>query len=179
MEALLWTLFGLTALVALIVIVALFIVVRTVRRSSRVVPEVRGPAPLSWQASVRRPARLHRRLQQSVSSVRLALDASTTSLDLQSLVAELESHACALDEQLVLAARAPSAQRGRLLNELDGESAALSEAARRIIQLARQPDGGQRAIDRIADRLDALDAALHELDGQPMPRLPRPQSDSA
>lgn len=162
-ETVLWTIFGFTALVALLVSLAVVLAIRAARRANRVVPEVASQAPLAWQASFRHHARLHRQLQATVSAVRAAQRSSTTELDLKPLVAELESHACTLDDQLAVAARAPTGQRVILLRELDEECQALSDAGRRIIALSTQATTGRSSLQLVSERLDALDAALAEL----------------
>lgn len=165
-ETLLWSLFAVTAVMALITCIVVALMIRAVRRSVRVVPEVPSKAPVSWQASIRHHARLHRQLQATVGSVRLALESSVSELQLRPLARELEAHACALDDQLAVAARSPSPARGRMLRELDGECRALTEAARRIIALSSESAVARSGVARVTERLDALDAALAELDGR-------------
>lgn len=164
-----WTLFGVTALMAIVTVLVVLMAIRAVRRSVRVVPEVPTQAPLAWRASVRHHARLHRQLQATVASVRMSLATSTTDLQLGPLARELEAHAVAIDDQLVVAARAPAAQRVRMLRELEGECSALTEAGRRIIALGNQRGAGAAGIEAVTERLDALDAALRELDERPAP----------
>lgn len=168
-EAFLWTVFAVTTLMAIITVVVVLLTIRAVRRSVRVVPEVRSAAPLAWRASVRLHARLHRQLQATVAAVRLALATSDSALQLRPLAQELEAHACTLDDQLVVAARAPAPQRTKMLDELQGECAALTDAGRRIIALCSQRELSTARLASVTDRLDALDAALAELDDQPAP----------
>lgn len=177
MEVFFWTLFGITVLMAIVTVLVVLLAIRTVRRSVRVVPEIRTRAPVSWRASIRQHARLHRQLQATVASVRLALDTSGSALQLAPLARELEAHACAIDDQLVIAARAPAAERARMLRELEGECTALIDAGRRIISLSAQREPGRPGLAAVTERLDALDAALRELDERPAPtraKLPRP-----
>ena len=164
METLLWTLFGITAVMAGITVVMVLFAIRAVRRSIRVVPDVPTRAPVAWRASLRHHARLHRQLQATVTSVRAALATSRSDLELRPLALELESHACALDDQLVVASRAPANQRARMLRELDAECSSLSEAGSRIIGLCREHDISRTGLTGVIERLDALDAALAELD---------------
>lgn len=175
MEAFLWTLFGITAAMAIITVVVIALAIRAVRRSVRVVPEVPTHAPLAWRASIRHHARLHRQLQATVASVRIALRTSSSELQLRPLAQELEVHACTLDEQLVVAARAPGPHRTRMLQELDAECQAVSDAGRRIVSLSTEKNLGRSGLNAVTERLDALDAALAELDDRPArtsPTLP-------
>lgn len=168
-EAFLWTLFGLTAVMAVVTVLVVLLAIRAVRRSARVVPEVPTRAPVAWRASIRHHARLHRQLQATVAAVRASIDTSSSSLQLAPLAKELEAHAVSLDDQLVVAARAPSGPRARMLRELDAECQALSDAGRRIIALSSQGDVRAHRLDAVTERLDALDAALRELDERPVP----------
>src|SRR5215212_3012644 len=105
--------------------VATALVVRWVQRHNRVDPRVRTAAPVAWLYSMRPAARLHRRLRKSVACARAALDAGLERgapwSTLVELSGEVADRAVAIDRELVVVHRAPTASRRRLLRELTAE----------------------------------------------------------
>jgi hypothetical protein len=143
-------------------------VVHRLRVRNRVVRSVRSPAPLRWLVSPRWAARLHRRLQATVDVAHLAQrHRETLGLGLDDVVAELASRAVELDRQLVIADHAPRGVRVRLLRELSAEVRELEAIAERTVRMARAFAGdrpSERGLGPVRERLDALEAAIRELD---------------
>ena len=151
--------------------VALGLALWRLGRRNRLHPATPTPAPITWLVSPQRPARLHRRLQAAVvtanhrepaRSRRRGRKAPTTSVD--DLVQELVREAAAVDQQLVVAARAPRRVRVRLLGVCDPQVAQIERVAARLAVLASadaRPAGA--AIAALEDRLDALEAARQEI----------------
>src|SRR3954469_5533622 len=159
--------------VALLVVsaVATALVVRWVQRHNRVDPRVRTAAPAVWLYSMRPAARLHRRLRRSVWCARAALDAGMERGapwgTLVELSGEVADRAVAIDRELVVVHRAPTASRRRLLRELADEVNEVEALNERVIRLAggrfALPGLPVPAVDPVRERLDALDLALQEL----------------
>lgn len=157
--------FGMIAMVVGLLLYA----IRRLHLHSRVVPSVRSSAPLHWLVSPRRAARLHRRLRASVQAAHLAQrHRETIGLGLDDVVVELSNRAVDLDRQLVVCNRAPAAPRSRMLRELTAEVRELESIAERTVRLGRAWAGdrpSERGLGPVRDRLDALEAAVRELDG--------------
>ncbi|MGI8686556.1 MAG: hypothetical protein ACR2MO_15950 [Acidimicrobiales bacterium] len=167
MQGFLLTLAALAVLVAVTVLATLGFAVRAVRRRNRVSPKVPTAAPVSWLWSPRMGARLHRHLARTVGAARACLAAQAGGLSFADLVADLETHACAIDGQLVLADRAPQPGRSRLLRELQAEVAQVDALTERIIRMSRAWSGAAPSGSGLAsvnERIDALEAALVDLD---------------
>ena len=111
---------GISALVVLVTVAAAVgYAIHRLRRRNRVSPRRRTLAPINWLWSFRPTARLHRRLRAAVLTSRAALrvghDGHQPWPALVELAADVEQQACAIDERLVLAARAPVALRRKLV----------------------------------------------------------------
>lgn len=154
--------------VATVVAVVHALVVR-----NRVVPARRSSAPLSWLVSPAGAARLHRRLRAAMAAAHTALaNPRTLGLGLVEVVGQLRERALELDDQLVLAARAPLATRSRMLHELRGEVLEVEELAVRVIRLSRDAGPDARVgLAAVRERIELLESALGELDGLEV-RLP-------
>jgi hypothetical protein len=160
-------------LLALVLVVLLFaggcvasvaLLLHALAVRNRVVQGHRSPAPLRWLVAPEPAARLHRRLQRAVALT----DAAQGDLGLDDVVGQLRERALELDEQLVLAGRAPKVARRRLLRELQAEVAELERLAERTVRMSRAWAGGspsERGLAAVRERLELLEAALHELDG--------------
>lgn len=131
------------------------------RRRNRVDPRIATHAPLWWLWSVGRCARLHRRLRSAVAHARLRPTARR-----DTLVAGLTAYACALDQRLVFAGRAPLAIRVTLLGPLAAEVVQVEHLAARLSGAVsgQMPGPAPRGLEAIAERLDALEAARRDLD---------------
>jgi hypothetical protein len=155
-------------LVAVMVFVAGMIALawRRLQRRNRVSPRIPSRAPLDWLWSWSLPARLHRHLARTVAAARGCIQGSRAQLGLEDLVADLERHACAIDDQLVVIDRLPASNRRRLLRELAAEVREVDSVAERIIRSGRAWAGVEpsaRALAPVAERLDALEAAMRDL----------------
>ena len=149
------------------VVAVVSLVVWQLNRFNRVSPDAPSGAPLSWLAAPSAPARLHRRLRNTVLVARGAAAEYPTASD---LVRQIEAHAIALDRHAVVAARLRS-QRSNTLRELFAQVDQLEALTGRLagvaIDAARLPPlPGQShdPLDQIGERLDALQAARAELE---------------
>ena len=136
-------------------------VLHVLRIRNRVVPDVRSPAPVWWLWSPRAAARLHRRLRGSVLSARLSLGAASTFAE---LAREVEARAVVLDRELVAADRARLPARARLVADLRDEVEQVEALNERLVAMSRTRRSDLAAV---RERLDALDAALRELEAPP------------
>jgi hypothetical protein len=163
----------------------LYMLVRTVWRANRVLPERRTEAPISWLVSPREPARLHRRLRRAVQlangSVGPLRDGSKRGRKPQKglvsplveVADELVAQALHLDDRLPQAATAHPHWKGRALGELAGEVNDVEAAAFRLSRLAVTWQMEMRQAAELSPasvaplelraRLDAIEAALAEL----------------
>ena len=142
--------------------------------------------PRGWQLSQSEAAILHRRLHRCVDETRRAVARAGKAVpveQLKSLTDELYDQAVAIDRKLVEASRLPQGKRHKALIEIKYRIIETERMAARVRALAVdmvQPrvadtDDG---LDRLRDRLDALDEArreAHEL-GRP-PTIHEPEND--
>lgn len=144
---------------------------------NRVVPGRSSAAPLSWLVSPEGAARLHRRLQRAMAMAPAAVRGrSVDDLGLGDILSQLQERACELDEQLVIAGKAPRRDRHRMLRELHSEISELEVLVQRTVRMGRAWNGGapsERGLAAVRERLELLESALRELDGVEMPRLCR------
>lgn len=142
------------------------------RRRNRLHPSWPTMAPLHWLVHPGAPARLHRRLRAAVATAhyrspgRGRRRVPGTSVD--ELVAELLHEAAAVDEQLVLAGRAPVAVRRRILAVTAPQVAQLEAIAGRLavlVSASARPGGvpAATAIRTLEDKLDALEVSRQEI----------------
>jgi hypothetical protein len=187
METLLIVLLALLLLIGLplAAVVGTLVWVRwQLRRKNRVVPTQPSPAPVRWLATPNQPARLHRRLQVAVRVVRVhagmpdrpgrrarTLSAGGATGTVGELIAQLEAEAHALDLEIARMARAPRPVRRSALFDLERRVLHVEQLAGRVAQMAIDDavqalppgDPNVAALDRLAEQLDALDAARHEV----------------
>jgi hypothetical protein len=126
--------------------------VHMLRVRNRVAPGVKTRAPLSWLWSPRAAARLHRRLRRSVLGARMSLEATSSFAE---LALEVERRAVVLDRELV------AADRARRVGELRDEVEEVEALNQRLVAMARNR---RTDLAGVHERLDALDAALRELE---------------
>src|SRR3954463_5380150 len=103
------------------------------RRSLRVRPSTRSPAPTGWALSTAEPARLHRRLRRIAASARLAAtncDATTASLS-----AQVEDEAVRLETSLVVLSPVWRRER-QARRELAGHITELEHLTARLVTTA-------------------------------------------
>lgn len=144
------------------------VVVWWLRRRNRVSPSRRSPAPLVWLAVPTPGARLHRRLRNVVTVARMA----ERSGGVADLVAEVEQQAVVLDHHVVITSRFPRRQRGARWRQLDDQVSQLEVLGTRLLAAAVEaashpglPGAQTDPLARIAERLEALEAARGELAG--------------
>jgi hypothetical protein len=164
---------GFVALVMLTTLaVGAALVMRSLIRANRVAPGRRSAAPLSWLASPRLAARLHRRLRRAVAASDFAVGTiAPSAVPLCEVAGELVQRAVSLDDWLVATLSLhPEARRHRLA-QLTGEVREIEVSAARLHQLSSD---WRRCLDQATEatavplpdlhqRLDAVEAALREL----------------
>ena len=142
------------------------------RRRVRINPRVRSAAPVGWLWSMRAPARAHRRLRRALRGARGALAQGASNgmaVDgLSGCLEELEAHALAVDDQIIVAARFAPVIRRSMLKGLRPEVTEIELLSARVAAtvVSRTALHEKRLADvrsRIAERLDALDAASAEI----------------
>ena len=155
-----------------------YAVLRLLGVRNRVVAGQRSPAPLSWIASPDGAARLHRRLQRAMAMAQVAMHGrSSDELGLHEIVVELQGRALELDQQLVIASRAPRVARRRMLRELHSEIAEVELLVQRTVRMGRAWVGSapsERGLTAVRERLELLEVSLRELDGLEMPSRAEP-----
>ena len=155
-----------------------YAVLRLLGVRNRVVAGHRSPAPLSWLASPDGAARLHRRLQRAMAMAQVAMHGrSSDELGLQAIVLELQGRALELDQQLVIASRAPRVARRRMLRELHSEIAEVELLVQRTVRMGRAWIGSapsERGLAAVRERLELLETSLRELDGVDVLRRAEP-----
>jgi len=142
------------------------------RRHNRLHPAWPTSAPITWLVHPGAPARLHRRLRAAVRTAhhrpagprRHKVPHSAV----DELVAELLHEAAALDEQVVLAGRAPLSVRRRIVTITRPQVAQLEALAGRLAVLVSatgRPGGvpAAAAIRTLEDKLDALEVSRQEI----------------
>jgi hypothetical protein len=157
----------------------LFLVGRHSLRSRLAIDPRRPVAmPLWWLGAPTPLAILHRRLRDAVALARIAVPrkrgrrraAARSASPLPGLVDELELQAIAIDEELAQLAHLRGSTRISARKRLESEVAEVEKLARRLADAARRagtlPGSGSAAgeLARIAEHLDALEAARDELD---------------
>lgn len=156
--------------------VAAALVLRKLTRANRVAPGRKSAAPLSWLASPRAPARLHRRLRRAVAAANLSVAVAPAAVALLDVAGELTARAVKIDDCLVAAnALHPQVRRPRLY-ELAAEIREIEQSTGRLHRLSsdwcRQLDQASATmalpLPDLHERLDAVEAALRELPTAPL-----------
>lgn len=142
------------------------------RRRNRLHPKVSTMAPLIWLVHPGAPARMHRRLRGAIATATFRLAGQgrrkVPSSSVDDLVTSLLHEAAAVDEQLVLAARAPRAVRLRIIAVTAPQVAKIETIAGRlavIVSASARPGSmpAANAIQALEDRLDALEVSRQEI----------------
>lgn len=142
------------------------------RRRNRIHPKWPTMAPLVWLVHPGLPARLHRRLRAAVATAHYRAPGrgrhKVPSSSVDELVGELLHEAAALDEQIVLAGRAPRSIRRQLLGVTAPQVTKLEAIAGRLavlVSAAARPGGAPAAsaIQALEDRLDAIEVSRQEI----------------
>lgn len=129
--------------------------------------------PRGWQLSQSEAAILHRRVHRCVDETRRAVSRAGKGVpveQLKSLTDELYDQAVAIDRKLVEASKLPQGKRHKALIELKYRIVEIERMAARVrsltVDMAQPPlADGDDGLDRLRDRLDALDAARREAYG--------------
>jgi hypothetical protein len=146
--------------------------------------------PRGWQLSQGEAAILHRRLHRCVDETRQAVARAGSGVpveQLKSLTEDLHDQALAIDRKLVEASRLPQGTRRKSLLDLKYRIIETEHLAARVRELAvdmARPHVGETddGIDRLRERLDALDQARREafgIGGTPAPPEPRREEGDA
>ena len=142
------------------------------RRRNRLHPKWPTLAPTVWLVHPSRPARLHRRLRAAVATAHFRIPGrgrhKIPHSSVDELIAELLHEATAVDEQVVLAGRAPRAIRRQLLAVTEPQVAKLEAIAARLavlVSASARPGGAPAAsaILALEDRLDAIEVSRQEI----------------
>jgi hypothetical protein len=148
------------------------VVLWRLRRRNRLHPKWPTSAPLLWLVHPGAPARLHRRLRAAVATAHYRAPGrgrrKVPHSSVDELVGELLHEAAAIDQQLVLAGRAPRQVRNRLLAVTAPQVAQLEAIAGRLavlVSASARPGGtpAATAIQALEDRLDALEVSRQEI----------------
>ena len=137
--------------------------------------------PRGWQLSQSEAAILHRRVHRCVDETRRAVARAGNRVpveQLKSLTDELYDQAVAIDRKLVEASKLPEGKRHKALIEFKYRIIETEQMAARMRALAvdmAQPRVADtdEGLDRLRERLDALDAARSEAYGIGGPRTIR------
>ena len=142
------------------------------RRRNRLHPRWPTMAPMTWLVHPGLPARLHRRLRAAVATAHYRAPGrgrhKVPSSSVDELVLELLHEAAALDEQIVLAGRAPRSIRRQLLGVTEPQVTKLEAIAGRLavlVSASARPGGAPAAsaIQGLEDRLDAIEVSRQEI----------------
>ena len=142
------------------------------RLRNRLHPACPTAAPLTWLVHPGRPARLHRRLRAAVATAGYRSPGRgrhrVPRSSVEELVLALLQEATAIDEQLVLAGRAPVAVRRRIVAVSAPQVAKLEAIAGRLavlVSASARPGGAPAAsaIQALEDRLDAIEVSRQEI----------------
>jgi hypothetical protein len=148
------------------------VVLWRLRRRNRLHPKWPTMAPLTWLVHPGSPARLHRRLRHAVATAHYRSPGrgrhKIPSSSVDELIQELLHEAAAVDEQLVLAGRAPRPIRRRILAVSAPQVVKLEAIAARLavlVSASARPGGAPAAtmILTLEDRLDALEVSRQEI----------------
>jgi hypothetical protein len=163
------------AVTVLISAVAGVVLARRLRRPLLLAPGVRGvTVPLRWRWSLSPAAVMHRRLVVATSSVLSTGPIETTRwggvrqlAPWQELLQDLVDLAVSVDRRLVAAERQPRPIRRRVYAEIEPQVAKVEQVAERMRTTvsAKGLGGADRSPEDVVARLDAIDAALGEIQG--------------
>lgn len=142
------------------------------RRKNRLHPGWPTMAPLTWLVHPGTAARLHRRLRAAVATAHYRAPGrgrrKIPSSSVDELILELLHEAAAVDEQIVLAGRAPRSIRRQLLSVTAPQVTKLEAIAGRLavlVSASARPGGAPaaNAIQALEDRLDSIEVSRQEI----------------
>jgi hypothetical protein len=170
------------AVIALIVAVTVLVgavtgvvLARRLKRPLLLAPGARGVnVPLRWRWSLSPAAVMHRRLVVATSSVLAVGPIESTrwggvrqEAPWSELLQDLLDLALSVDRRLVAAERQPRPLRRRLYAEIEPQVSKVEQVAERMRATVslKGLGGGDRSAEDVSARLDAIDAALGEIQG--------------
>jgi hypothetical protein len=163
------------AVSVLLSVVAGVVVARRLKRPLLLAPGARGVSvPLRWRWSLSPAAVLHRRLVLATNSVLSTGPIEGTrwggvrqEAPWQELLQDLLDLAVSVDRRLVAAERQPRGLRRRLYAEIEPQVTKVEQVAERMRSTvsAKALGGSDRSAEDVVARLDAIDAALGEIQG--------------
>ncbi len=164
--------FASTLLFVLAIVIAVMLVLRSLRRRNRVSPDRPSEAPTSWMWSPAMAARLHRRLQAAVAVARMVARRHAREPGrppVVDLAADLEREAVALDAHLAVVGRLHPSERRRVLPRVMADVARVEQLTSRLSLLDARVSASARlphhpgAMEELALQLETLEAAHREL----------------
>ena len=141
-----------------------------VKRSNRISPKSASPAPTTWLASPSAAARLHRRLKAATRRAQAIAKRSGIPPEIKRLAGELEHEALIIGDELAVVASAPAPHRRARLAAIEPRVQQVEMLAQRLAAAANPPRTTPglvpepEGLDRLAEALDAMEAARHEVD---------------
>ena len=175
METILIVVLSVLGGLVLSVIVALLVLRAMLRRQLRVSIGRKSVAPTHWVAPLSRAARLHRRLR--VATVQARLQTARLGAGAPALVdgvRDLEHHACAVEIDLVSAARTPRPHRRQALMSPTAEVQRIEASVRQLTDVAQQWEQtmtGPQPLLPLQDRLRAYTHATDQVQKLEQPPL--------
>lgn len=169
MEFLLFLALLLLVLVA-VTIGLIVLAIYGVKRSNRISPKSATPAPTTWLASPSAAARLHRRLKAATRRAQAIAKRSGRGTEVQRLAAELEHESLVIGDELAVVASAPAPHRRAQLAAIEPRVRQVESLAQRLAVAANPPQTTPglvpepEGLDRLAEALDAMEAARQEVD---------------
>jgi hypothetical protein len=163
------------AVTVLLSVVAGVVLARRLKRPLLLAPGAREVSvPLRWRWSLSPAAVLHRRLVLATNSVLSTGPIEGTrwggvrqQAPWQELLQDLLDLAVSVDRRLVAAERQPRGLRRRLYAEIEPQVTKVEQVAERMRTTvsAKSLGGGDRSAEDVVARLDAIDAALGDIQG--------------
>lgn len=166
METILIVVLSVLGGLALSVIIALLVLRGMLRRQLRVSIGRKSVAPTHWVAPLSRAARLHRRLRTATVQARLQTARLGAAPALADSVRNLEHHACAVEIDLVSAARAPRPQRRQALMSPAADVQRIEASVLQLMFVAQkweQTMTGPQPLFPLQDQLRAYDHATDQV----------------
>jgi len=137
---------------------------RNARRSQEIAPGTASAAPLEWVGAHTDEAKLHRRLAAAMSGLRAATDDDSLVAANVDVVAR---EALKIEQQIVAASHLAPRSKGPAIEELARAVDQIEDVSAQLIQRSTELSSGdvQEQLTQLSERLDLLDAARAELDG--------------
>ena len=168
MEFLLFLALLLLTLVA-VTVGLIVLAVYGVKRSNRISPKAASPAPTTWLASPSAAARMHRRLKAATRRAQAIARRPGNTPEVKRMAGELEHEALIIGDELAVVASAPAPHRRAHLAAIEPKVQQVESLAQRLAAAANPPQTTPglvpepEGLDRLAEALDAMEAARHEV----------------